>query len=161
MTGAPVALRFLGPDDVALMRGLNETFATAFDDAPSYRAQPPSDAYLAGLLGQPTFIALAAILDGRVVGGLTAYQLDKAEQERREIYIYDLAVDAAHRRRGIASALLEALRVEAGRRGAWVIFVQADLEDGPAIALYEKLGRRETAHHFDIAPRTGRRGPSR
>jgi aminoglycoside 3-N-acetyltransferase I len=33
----------------------------------------------------------------------------------------------------------------------YVIFVQADLEDGPAIALYESLGARTTAHHFDIA----------
>jgi len=32
-----------------------------------------------------------------------------------------------------------------------VIFVQADLEDGPAIAPYESLGTKETAHHFDIA----------
>jgi hypothetical protein len=31
-----------------------------------------------------------------------------------------------------------------------VIFVQADLEDGPAIALYESLGTKTTAHHFDI-----------
>jgi hypothetical protein len=30
------------------------------------------------------------------------------------------------------------------------IFVQADLRDDPAIALYESLGTKETAHHFDI-----------
>jgi len=32
-----------------------------------------------------------------------------------------------------------------------VIFVQADLGDAPAIALYSKLGRREEVLHFDIA----------
>jgi hypothetical protein len=37
--------------------------------------------------------------------------------------------------------------------GAYVIFVQADLEDGPAIALYSKLGIREDVLHFDIATR--------
>ena len=89
-----------------------------------------------------------------VVGGLTAYQLDKFEQDRREIYIYDLAVNEEYRRRGIATATIEALRVEAARRDAYVIFVQADLEDAPAIALYEKLGVKETAHHFDIALRS-------
>jgi aminoglycoside 3-N-acetyltransferase I len=37
-------------------------------------------------------------------------------------------------------------------RDAYVIFVQADREDGPAISLYTKLGVREDVLHFDIAP---------
>ena len=36
-------------------------------------------------------------------------------------------------------------------RGAYVIFVQADIIDEPAIALYSKLGAREEVLHFDIA----------
>lgn len=32
----------------------------------------------------------------------------------------------------------------------YVIFVQADIEDAPAIALYDKLGSKETVHHFDF-----------
>jgi len=101
----------------------------------------PSDAYLSSLLGKSHFIATAATIHELVVGGLTAYQLDKFEQDRREIYIYDLAVNEEYRRRGIATSTIEALRVEAARRDAYVIFVQADLEDAPAIALYEKLPR--------------------
>jgi len=134
------------------MRAMNATFAEAFEDRESYLGKPPSDAYLAEFLAKPHVIALAAMDGDHVVGGLVAYQLDKFEQDRREIYIYDLAVDAAHRRQGIATALIETLRVEAARRDAWVIFVQADLVDAPAIALYDKLGTKETAHHFDIAP---------
>ena len=88
---------------------------------------------------------------GAVVGGLAAYELKKFEQERSEVYIYDLAVAAAHRREGIATALIEALKPIAAARGAWVIFVQADLADAPAIALYSKMGAREDVLHFDIA----------
>jgi aminoglycoside 3-N-acetyltransferase I len=47
--------------------------------------------------------------------------------------------------------LIGELRRIAARRNVYVIFVQADLEDGPAIALYQSLGVRTTAHHFDIA----------
>ncbi|GAB4198636.1 MAG: hypothetical protein Tsb002_33740 [Wenzhouxiangellaceae bacterium] len=36
--------------------------------------------------------------------------------------------------------------------GAWVIFVQADLGDEPAINLYRKLGVQESVLHFDIPP---------
>src|SRR3546814_4191929 len=82
-------------------------------------------------------------LDGKVVGGLAAYELQKFEQARSEFYIYDLAVAADHRRRGIATALLEQLKQIAAIRGAYVVFVQADRDDAPAIALYSKLGTRE------------------
>jgi aminoglycoside 3-N-acetyltransferase I len=75
----------------------------------------------------------------------------KFEQERSEIYIYDLAVAATHRRKGIATALIQELKNIAAVRGADTIFVQADLADAPAIALYTKLGIREDVLHFDIA----------
>ena len=73
------------------------------------------------------------------------------ERPCSEIYIYDLAVAQAHRREGIASALVAELTKVAAARGAYVVYVQADLVDGPAIALYTKLGVREDVLHFDIA----------
>ncbi len=84
------------------------------------------------------------------MGGIAAYELHKFEQERSEIYIYDLAVAAAHRREGIATALIQELKKIAASRGAYVIFVQADIGDAPAIELYTKLGTREDVLHFDI-----------
>jgi aminoglycoside 3-N-acetyltransferase I len=94
---------------------------------------------------------------GRCCRGIAAYELKKFEQERSEIYIYDLAVASEHRREGIATALIEKLKEIAVRRKACLIFVQADtgVEDEPAIALYTKLGRREDVLHFDI-PVSGR-----
>ena len=100
-------------------------------------------------------IVLVALIKDRVVGGLVAYELEKFEQPRSEIYIYDLAVAAAHRREGIATALIQDLKMIAAARQAYVIFVQADLGDEPAIALYTKLGAREDVLHFDIAVEPG------
>ena len=85
-----------------------------------------------------------------VAGGLVAYELEKLEQERSEIYIYHLAVDEAHRRKGIARALIARLREIAAARGAWVVYVQADYGDDPAIALYQGMGTREEVLHFDM-----------
>jgi aminoglycoside 3-N-acetyltransferase I len=84
---------------------------------------------------------------------LVAYELEIFEQERSEIYIYDLAVAEENRRQGIATALIAHLGRIATERGAWVIYVQADYGDDPAIALYTKLGTREDVMHFDIAVR--------
>jgi aminoglycoside 3-N-acetyltransferase I len=145
-------LRQLAPGDVALFRALNVMFGEAFEDRESYGDAPPSDEYLEALLRKETMITLVALAEGAVIGGLVAYQLDKFEQARSEIYIYDLAVDAGHRRRGVATSLVSQLRKIAAERGAWMIYVQADYGDAPAIALYTKLGVREDVMHFDIDP---------
>ncbi len=94
---------------------------------------------------------LVALRDAEVVGGLVAYELGKLEQRRSEIYIYDLAVAEQHRRRGVATGLIAQVRNIASQRGAHVVYVQADLEDEPAIQLYTNLGTREDVLHFDIA----------
>ncbi len=143
-------IRLLTSADVALMQAMSTTFGEAFDEVQTYSRARPGAAYLARLLGSDYFIALAALKSAEVVGGIAAYELRKFEQERSEVYIYDLAVAAAHRRQGIATALVLELRKVAASRGSYVIFVQADLGDEPAIALYMKLGRREEVLHFDI-----------
>ena len=150
MHSSPVTLHRLAPPDVPLLRKLNALFGDAFAEPETYTAEPPSDAYLEGLLAKEHVVALVALAGEEVLGGLVAYELDKIEREQREFYIYDLAVAAEHRRRRIATALIEHLREIAARRGGWVIYVQADHGDDPAIALYGKLGTREDVLHFDI-----------
>ena len=147
---ADCTIHSLTPDDVELMHGMLTTLGEAFEEVDTYCGARPANRYLQGLLGSEYFIALAAVRGGRVVAGLAAYELRKFERERSEIYIYDLAVAAAHRRQGIATALILELRKVAAARRAYVIFVQADRGDAPAIALYTKLGRREDVLHFDI-----------
>jgi len=127
-------------------------FAEVFEDRESYLGRPPDEGWCREWLAQPQNIALLARVDGEEAGGLVAYELAKFEQARREVYIYDLAVRERLRRRGIATALIGRVCEIARERGAWVVYVQADYGDDPAIALYEKLGRREEVLHFDIAP---------
>jgi len=148
---AEFTVRKLQPCDVTLMNAMMTVFGEAFDEADTYTGARPSERYLEHLLGGPYLIALAALKRSVVVGGLVAYELQKFEQERREIYIYDVAVAEAHRRQGIATALIEELKALAAERNAYAIFVQADLADAPAIALYAKLGTRAGVSHFDIA----------
>jgi aminoglycoside 3-N-acetyltransferase I len=144
-------IRQLTGDDVASLRAMLAMFGEAFDEVASYTGAPPDAAYLRALLEGDTFIAVAAFEQGEVVGGLAAYELKKFEQRRSEIYLYDLAVAAAHRRKRIATQLIEALKQVASERGAHVLFVQADRGDDPAITLYSRLGTREDVLHFDIA----------
>jgi aminoglycoside 3-N-acetyltransferase I len=126
-----------------------DMFNAAFDEPDEGR---PSIDYMRRLLADEKFIALAALNGEAVIGGIAAYELFKYERERSEIYIYDLAVAEQWRWRGIATGLIEALKPIARAGGAWMIFVQADRGDEPAIALYRSLGREEQPVHFDIPP---------
>jgi aminoglycoside 3-N-acetyltransferase I len=148
-------IQTLSGNDIDVMRQMLAMFGDAFGERATYTASQPSDAYLEELLSSGTFVALAAMSGSNVVGGLAAYFLRKFEQARTEIYIYDLAVDEAFRRRGVATALIEELKKIAVAKGAYVIYVQADHGDDAAIALYTKLGVREDVLHFDILPARG------
>lgn len=152
---APVSVRRLAPSDVASLEALSTLFSDAFDEPDTYTGQRPSAEYLRTLLADDTFIALVAVRGTEIIGGIVAYELRKFEQERSEVYLYDLAVAEAHRRQGIAERLIRALEAVAAACGAYVVFVQADHGDDPAIALYSKLGTREDVLHFDIAVSSG------
>lgn len=142
----------LGAGDLSFMRRALDRFGEVFEDLPSYCATQPDDAWLADLLGDANFVFHVALDGDDIIGAMAAYVLRKFEQPRKEIYIYDLAVAANRRRERIATALIETLKGEARSMGAWVIYVQADHGDDPAVALYTKLGVREDVMHFDIAP---------
>jgi aminoglycoside 3-N-acetyltransferase I len=136
-------VRVLDAGDVVSLRDMLSMFGRAFGDLGTYTERQPDDPYLRSLLASNTFVAVAAL----------AGVLHKFEQARSELYIYDLAVEEHSRRQGVATAMLGELQNLAAARGVYVIFVQADHGDEPAIALYTKLGVREDVLHFDIAPR--------
>ncbi len=142
--------------DVALMGPMLDMFGEAFDEKETYGNARPQKAYLERLLAGESFIALVALAEGKVAGGIAAYELHKFEQERSEIFIYDLAVAEEYRRQGIATALIEEIKQVAANRGAYLVVIAADAGDEPAIALYDKLGVREEVLHFDIAIGSGK-----
>jgi aminoglycoside 3-N-acetyltransferase I len=133
------------------LRSIVALFGEIFDDRETYVGNQPDNEYLRRLLSTDSFVAIATFQASAVIGGLVGYVLPKFEQARSEFYIYDLAVDAKHRRQGVATAMIEELRSVVVNRGVYVIFVQADYGDDAAVGLYTKLGVREDVMHFDIS----------
>ena len=145
-------LRILRAGDTAGYRAMLAVFGEAFEDVETYTTSQPSDEYIETLLSDDNFVAIVAQSDSEIIGALAGYVLRKFEQPRSEFYIYDLAVAESHRRQGVAMAMIEELKAVCARRGIYVIFVQADYGDEPAIALYTKMGTKEEVMHFDINP---------
>ena len=150
MQSTHFSIRRLASGDAAFAEQLNDIFGEAFEDQPTYQSNRPALDYLERLLSKEELLVIVGLVEGQLVGGLVAYEFAKLESARREIYIYDLAVRGAYRRQGIASALIAKLKKIASSRGAWVIFVQADYSDEPAIQLYRKIGTQEEVLNFDI-----------
>ena len=123
-------------DDVELARALFATMARVF----GMDAEVLSDGYLARLLDRGDFWALAASVDGQLVGGLTAHTLPLTRAEVSEVFIYDIAVMPDWQRRGIGRQLMSTLRSQAAAAGITVVFVPADDEDTHALDFYRALG---------------------
>src|SRR3974390_2771886 len=121
MVTSDYAYRQLTCTDVPHLKNLLRVFGEAFDEADTYQRSVPSDDYLTRLLSKQHFIAVVAMRSEEVVGGLAAYELDKFEQDRREIFIYDLAVAQCHRRRGVATGMIGELKRIAAKRNGDVI----------------------------------------
>ena len=83
----------------------------------------PKQSYLEDLLNKKDFVVFVATLNDKVVGGLTAYELKKYYSESSEIFIYDIAIDREHQRKGVGKMLLSGLNEYCAEKGIKEIFV--------------------------------------
>ena len=130
------SIRRLSAADQHLARRLFLVMADVFGEGPEPLGLP----YLENLLSRGDFWALAAFVGDEIVGGITAYSLALTRCEKRELFIYDLAVCVEWRRRGVGRALVSTLRDEAGAEGVEETFVFADDDDIHVLDFYRALG---------------------
>ena len=80
----PLDVRVLGPQDLSAMRRLLAVFGEAFEDAETYGGQPPTDAYLAGLLASPAFVAIAAFDGPAEMAGVAEWLRERIFRAKRQ-----------------------------------------------------------------------------
>ncbi len=120
-----IAVRLLEPGDEDVVR----SFATY---------EGPGDP--AGLLADPRSLVLVAFAGDEPVGFVLAHELPRRHGVPSKLFVYEVDVAPAHRRRGIASALLQRLADLARERGIREGFVLSEPGNGPANALYRSAG---------------------
>ena len=70
----------LTSEDLNLMNSLLDCFGEEFEEKETYGANRPDESYMSELLNSDSFIAIVALADGIVAGGLAAYELKNFEQ---------------------------------------------------------------------------------
>ncbi len=90
------------------------------------------------LLNNSNFVCFVSYIDKKIVGGLTAYELEMYDQKGSSMYIYDLAVSKEYQRNGIGSRLVNEIMDYCRSKGIKDMFVQADAVDEHAIQFYKK-----------------------
>jgi ribosomal protein S18 acetylase RimI-like enzyme len=102
----------------------------------------------ANLLAQESFYLLLAALDGQPAGVATAVVIPKLDARRGFLFVDELAVLPAFRRRGVARALLAHLESLARELGLAGVRLLARPENAAARALYRALGYAESQSAF-------------
>ena len=92
------------------------------------------------LLHDPRTIFLVAFDEDALVGFVLAYELPRRHGFEVTLCIYEIEVDAAYRRRGVATRLLAELERVARERGVDEGFVLTDADNAAAMGLYESVG---------------------
>lgn len=120
--------------------------------------QTPNPVYLKKLLGNNHFIVLIAVNENIVVGGLTAYILDRYDSDKPSAYIYDIAVIKKMQRKGIGKNLITTFTEYCRKNKFSEAFVQAEMDDTQAINFYKKtpISGELRATHFTYSFENGK-----
>jgi ribosomal protein S18 acetylase RimI-like enzyme len=145
--GAPdgISIRALAPGDDALVRAAS----ALFDD-------PPDAVATARFLTSDTHHLLLAVDDAsdRAVGFITGVELTHPDKGT-ELFVYELGVGEAERRRGIGRALVEALAAVGRSRGCRSMWTATEPDNDAALALYARTGARRSTQvgiDWDLSP---------
>jgi len=123
-----VEIRVLRPGDDGLVAAASHLF----DD-------PALPDATARFLAEPGHHLLIAYEDERAVGFVSGVEVTHPDKGT-EMFLYELAVDVAFRRRGIGRALVEHLAALARAAGCYGMWVVTDDDNEAARRTYERTG---------------------
>ncbi len=110
----------------------------------------PDESYLQRLLENPDMMFMVAELDGKVVGGLSAYVLLQYYSKEKHAYIHDVAISTAYQRKGIGNKLIASFNNYCQKMNYAEVFVAAEKQDAHAVEFYRATGAEEleSVHFF-------------
>jgi ribosomal protein S18 acetylase RimI-like enzyme len=99
-----------------------------------------SPGHMRALLAREENYLYVASVDAAPVGFLLAYRVPRVDRDQDMVYLYEIDVVAEHRRRGVGSLLVRALKEECRGRNVMKMWVGTETGNVAARALYESTG---------------------
>ena len=133
-----ITLRRLAPGDEAVLTGLaleDEAFEVEGRGRPR---EPIGAAAAAEYLEDGHVVHWVAEADGAVIGHLLCYLQRRRADQPLQLMLYEIGVDAAHRRQGVGRALVAEMDRWMADNGVTKVWVLAD--EGDAEAFYKACG---------------------
>ncbi|MDN5201968.1 GNAT family N-acetyltransferase [Fulvivirgaceae bacterium BMA10] len=142
-----VSIHKLGEQDLERFMEMIRLFEDVFE---MKNFSMPSTEHLQRLLSKKDFFVFIAVLENKVVGGMTVYVLEQYYAEKPLAYIYDLAVATKHQRQGIGKKLIDKVNHYCREGGFEEVFVQTDKVDDYAVDFYRSTRptEEEEVVHF-------------
>ncbi|MEU4800907.1 GNAT family N-acetyltransferase [Actinosynnema sp. NPDC023587] len=100
---------------------------------------PPLEDATRRFLGERGNHLLVAYADGRAAGFVTGVETTHPDKGT-EMFLYELGVEDGFQRRGIGTALVEALLLLARERGCFGAFTATEPDNAAALATYARTG---------------------
>ena len=142
-----IKIEKLSRDDISKFIELIRVFEDVFE---MKNFKMPEENYLRRLLERDDFFVFVALLEDKVVGGLTSYIMHQYYSDSPLVYIFDLAVKTELQRKGIGKKLIESNNNYCKNIGVEAVMVQADIADDYAIDFYRSTGAKsENVIHFE------------
>lgn len=132
-----IRIEKLSHEDARVFIELIQVFEDVFE---MENFQMPEQNYLKELLKKDSFLVFVALIDEKVVGGLTSYILKQYYVKKPLLYVYDLAVKTKHQRQGIGKMLMSAVTYYSKEIGVEEVYIQADEIDQHAVDFYRSTG---------------------
>lgn len=130
----------LDPKDIDKFTQLIRVFEEVFEMT---NFTIPEEKYLIQILAKKDFFVFVALLDNKVVGGLTTYTLQQYYSVSPLVFIYDIAIKTELQRQGIGKLLISNLSNYCKDKGYEEMFVLADEVDNHAVEFYRSTGATE------------------
>ncbi|CCH27915.1 hypothetical protein BN6_05840 [Saccharothrix espanaensis DSM 44229] len=100
--------------------------------------EPPREVATRRFLAEDGNHLLVAYVDGQAAGFVTGVETTHPDKGT-EMFVYELGVEDEFQRRGIATALVEALLLLARERGCFGAFTATEPDNAAALATYAKV----------------------
>ena len=127
--GEQIEIRRLGPDDFDLVMSAQGLFDF----------EPLADQSKAFLSSDREFIWFA--MDGETPVGFVSASVILHPDKPPHLFVNELATHEGHRRKGVATALMETVVSFSREAGLWPVWLAAESDDEQAKAFYRSLRR--------------------